>query len=331
MVWFLAWPLHRLWLVPATLILEAVVGAWPWKSGHPIAILGRIIALLERRFNVPTAAPFHQFCAGALVTAATVGGFAVLGVVIHLLAVHLSFGWILYGLAALPFFAQAGLYHHVRATADALEKEGLSSGRLAVAHIVGRETKNLDEAGVSRAAIESCAESFCDAVVAPAFWFALLGLPGLLAYKAVNTLDSMIGYHNPRYEYFGKAAARFDDAVNYIPARLSALFLLAAALADKKFSAARGYKVLRRDAGLHASPNAGWPEAAVAGALNLRLGGPRTYADASGKSPATEWIGPEGADATRADIKSMLTLYRAACGIHILFWIVAAVGLSLSS
>ena len=329
MPWFLS--LHSLWLVPVTLILEVLFGAWSWRSFHPIVLLGRTIGLLDQRFNIPTASPLYQFRNGALVTLAIVGGAALLGVGIHLFAVRLSFGWVLYGLAALPFFAQASLYHHVRATVDALEKDGLSSGRLAVSHIVGRETKNLDEAGVSRAAIESCAESFCDAVVAPAFWFAVLGLPGLFAYKAINTLDSMIGYHNPRYEYFGKAAARLDDAANYIPARLSAIFLLIAAMADKKFSAARGYKILRRDAGLHASPNAGWPEAAVAGALNLRLGGPRTYAAASGKSVALDWIGGEGADATRTDIKNKLTLYRIACGIHIIFWIMMALGLSWSS
>lgn len=327
---FLAWPLHRLWLVPVTLLLEATFGAWPWKS-HPVAVLGGIIGILDRRFNDPNSRPLNQFLLGAMVTALIVGGVTVLGVIILLLATQLSFGWILYCLAALPLFAQAGLYQHVRATADALEIGGVTAGRIAVSHIVGRETKNLDEAGISRAAIESCAESFCDAVVAPAFWFALLGLPGLFAYKAINTLDSMIGYHNPRYEYFGKAAARLDDGANYIPARFSAILLLLAAAADKKLSAPRGYKILRRDAGLHASPNAGWPEAAVAGVLNLRLGGPRNYEAASGKSAASEWIGPEGGDATRNDIGNMLRLYRAACGIHIIFWIVMTFVFSTSS
>lgn len=333
MIWFLSWPISYLWLVPATLLLELILGLWTWpqKLPHPVAVLGRMIGALDQRFNNPNSSPLTQFRNGTLVTVLVVASVFLLGSVIQSLAAQLSWGWVLYGLAALPFFAQASLHHHVKATADALDVGGIVAGQIAVGHIVGRDTKNLDEAGVSRAAIESCAESFCDAVVAPAFWFAVLGLPGLFAYKAINTLDSMIGYRNTRYEYFGKAAARLDDVMNYIPARLSAFFLLVAALIDKRFSAARGYKVLHRDAGLHASPNAGRPEAAVAGILNLRLGGPRSYDATSGKSAAAEWIGSEGGDATRTEIRNMLKLYRAACGIHIVFWIVMTPILSLLS
>lgn len=332
MVWFLSWPISLLWLVPVTLSLELLFGLWAWpqKLSHPVAVLGRAISTLDQRFNNSQSSPLIRFRNGVLATALVVVSVFLLGGVIQSLLTQIYFGWILYCLVALPFFAQTSLHYHVKATADALDVGGIAAGRVAVSHIVGRETKNLDEAGVSRAAIESCAESFCDAVVAPAFWFALLGLPGLFAYKAINTLDSMIGYRNTRYEYFGKAAARFDDVVNYIPARLSAFFLLIATFfLDERFSAARGYKILRRDAGLHASPNAGWPEAAVAGILNLRLGGPRSYDTLSGKSAAVEWIGREGGNATRSDIKNMLKLYRAACGIHILFWVV--ISLSLSS
>lgn len=333
MTWFLSWPFHSLWLVPTILLLEQFLGLWIWiwHIPHPVSFLGRMIGALDQRFNRNALHPFIQFCSGVLVTILVTGGSILLGFFIQLTASHLFFGWALCGLAALPFFAQISLYRHVKATADALKTGGVAAGRIAVSHIVGRETKNLDEAGVSRAAIESCAESFCDAVVAPAFWFAVLGLPGLFAYKAINTMDSMIGYRNIRYEYFGKAAARLDDVMNYIPARLSALFLLTATLIDKRFSATRGYKVLRQDARLHASPNAGWPEASVAGILNLRLGGPRSYDAASGKSAAAEWIGSEGGDATRSDIKNMLKLYRAACGVHILFWIVKILILSLLS
>lgn len=329
MAWFLSWPVSTLWFVPTILLLEQFLGLWIWiwHIPHPVSVLGRIIDALQQKFNRTDLHPIIQFCTGALVTVLVAGGAALLGFVIQLTASRLFFGWALYGLAALPFFAQVSLYRHVKATSDALETSGIAAGRIAVAHIVGRKTENLDEAGVSRAAIESCAESFCDAVVAPAFCFALLGLPGLFAYKAINTLDSMIGYRNTRYEYFGKAAARLDDAVNYIPARLSALFLLTAALLGKRFSAARGYKILRRDARIHASPNAGWPEAAVAGILNLRLGGPRNYDAASGKSAAAEWIGSEGGDAARSDIKNMLKLYRTACWLHILFWLVMSLSL----
>jgi len=182
-----------------------------------------------------------------------------------------------------------------------------------VAQVVGRDTKDLDEAGVARAAIESLAESFSDGVVAPLFWMALAGLPGALAYKAINTADSMIGHKTDRHIAFGWAAARTDDLVNLPASRLAALLLAIAANWQSGSSMARALKTAWRDAGKHDSPNAGWPEAAMAGALGIRLMGPRTYDSETVESP---WLG-EGRDATKKDIRSALALYRRACGIEI--------------
>jgi adenosylcobinamide-phosphate synthase len=210
--------------------------------------------------------------------------------------------------------AQRSLEQHVIAVADALDVRGIEAGREAVAKIVGRDTAALDEAGVARAAIESLAESFSDGVVAPLFWMALAGLPGGLAYKAINTADSMIGHKTDRHIAFGWAAARTDDLVNLPASRLAALLLACAANwhADLSFLAA--LKAAWRDAGKHDSPNAGWPEAAMAGALGIRLMGPRSY---EGETIDGPWLGEGGRDATRKDIRSALALYRTACGIEI--------------
>ena len=171
--------------------------------------------------------------------------------------------------------AQRGLFDHVRDVAIGLSERGLDGGRDAVSHIVGRDPDRLDEAGVSRAAIESCAENFSDAVVAPVFWYVLAGPVGLLVYKGINTLDSMIGHRDSRYLYFGRIAARLDDIANFVPARLAGGCLVAATLliAGPKQALLSGRTMLS-DARLHTSPNAGWQEAAMAGALNLKLAGP---------------------------------------------------------
>jgi adenosylcobinamide-phosphate synthase len=207
--------------------------------------------------------------------------------------------------------AQKSLVDHVAAVARALAGD-LDEGRAAVAKIVGRDVSALSKAGVARAAIESLAENFSDGVVAPALWYVLLGLPGLLAYKAVNTADSMIGSFAPRYEAFGWAAARFDDLLNLAPARLSALIIMAAALIVGLDGGAAG-RIAERDASRHRSPNAGWPEAATAGALGLALGGPRRYGDLEVDGT---WLNPEGRhDATPQDIDAAIRLIDAAWAI----------------
>jgi adenosylcobinamide-phosphate synthase len=211
-------------------------------------------------------------------------------------------------------FAQRSLFTHVRMVADALEIGGLAAGRDAVSHIVGRNPQALDEAGVVRAAIESLAENFSDAVVAPALWCGLLGLPGLASYKAINTADSMIGHHTPRHGAFGWASARLDDLVNLPASRLAALWLVLAASIHPQAETAAAYHAVWRDARNHRSPNAGWPEAAMAGALGLRLAGPRVYGDTRVDDA---WMGDGRSAASIADLRRALSLYRLACGLQI--------------
>jgi adenosylcobinamide-phosphate synthase len=214
---------------------------------------------------------------------------------------------------ASTLIAQQSLYRHVAAVADALEQEGLAGGRRAVSMIVGRDPESLDDYGVSRAAIESCAENFSDGIVAPVFWFAVLGFPGLVAYKAINTADSMIGHRTERHEAFGWASARFDDLVNLPASRLSALWLVLAAV-PLGLSPAGALRTLRNDASHHRSPNAGWPEAAMAGALGIRLSGPRIY---DGVPMEERWVGEGRSELTAKDIRAALKLYRTACGLQI--------------
>src|SRR5262249_38158805 len=212
---------------------------------------------------------------------------------------------------------------------DGLDQAGLAGGRNAVAHIVGRDPETLNEAGVARAALESLAENFSDAVAAPAFWALLLGLPGILAYKAVNTADSMIGYRTERHEHFGWAAARLDDLLNLVPARLAGAALCGAAFLLSREQGRAAWQVMRRDARKHHSPNAGWPEAAMAGALGLALGGPRVYDGELADEDA--WLGDGGrTDATSADIRRGLKLYVIACALQAaVVAIVAILALSL--
>ncbi|MAX72807.1 MAG: adenosylcobinamide-phosphate synthase [Nioella sp.] len=249
-------------LIPA-LLLDGVMGEpkWLWsRVAHPAVLMGRLIGWCDTRFNDGTRAR------GALVLAALVLAAGLAGWLIA----ALPLGWLWSMLLAAILLAQRSLVAHVRAVADGL-RYGVNPGRRAVAMIVGRDTSALDESGVARAAIESAAENFSDGVVAPAFWFLVAGLPGILIYKLVNTADSMIGYRTPRHEAFGWAAARLDDVLNYIPARLTAGLIALA------FWSARAVDVTLQDARLHRSPNAGWPEAAMAGVLDVALSGPRSY------------------------------------------------------
>ncbi|MGH6825292.1 cobalamin biosynthesis protein CobD/CbiB, partial [Methyloceanibacter sp.] len=210
--------------------------------------------------------------------------------------------------------AQRSLYVHVEAVADALDAHGLKAGREAVAKIVGRDPDTLDEAGVARSAIESLAENFSDGVVAPSVWGVLLGLPGMVAYKAINTADSMIGHRTPRHEAFGQASATVDDVVNLPASRLAALWIALAAWFHDDADVGRALATMRRDAHLHRSPNAGWPEAAMAGALGLKLSGPRSY---HGAPTEDGWIGDGKEEAASADIRRALGLYWTACTLQI--------------
>lgn len=282
---------------------------WLWRRlPHPVVGIGAIITWWER-----TLRPRHAdaLLSGAGLLAALVAVSGTIGLVPQL--VGGAAGWALETAAITVMLAQRSLAQHVRAVASGL-RWNLEDGRRAVGMIVGRDTAALDEAGVARAAVESLAENFCDGVVAPIYWYALLGLPGLLIYKAVNTADSMIGHRTPRYVAFGRPAARLDDVMNFLPARLTAGLVAAAA---GRFAV---WEDAERDARHHRSPNAGWPEAAMAAALGLSLGGPRTYRQGGREEVVDEpAMNPAGRrEATARDIRSALALYDDALNLLVL-------------
>ena len=294
-------------LLLLALSLDGALGEprWLWgRIGHPVAWLGRGIAWLDRHLNREGDSPRRRLALGAATAAAVVVGAAALGFGVALLAAHLPLGWLLEAVVVAILLSFRSLFDHVDAVADGLQT-GLNDGRRAVSHIVGRDPDQLDEAGVARAAVESLAENFVDGVVAPAFWYLLLGLPGLLAYKAINTLDSQIGHRTPRHDLFGRVAARTDDAVNWLPARLGAALICLAAVTRPGLALA-GLRAAWRHAHLHRSVNAGWPEAAMAGVLDLRLAGPRWY---DGTLVPDAWMGDGRREATPADIRAALRTY----------------------
>jgi adenosylcobinamide-phosphate synthase len=295
------------------MLIELCLGYPQWlvrMIGHPVTWIGSLIAALDRLLNAQPAQRIKGIFSIVIVIA-IVGSVAFL---VQRELFRLPFGIFVTALLASSLIAQRSLYQHVADVALALETEGLAAGRAAVSHIVGRDTESLDEAGVARAAIESLAENFSDAVVAPALWLAVTGFPGGVLHKAINTADSMIGHRTPRYAAFGWAAARLDDLVNLPASRLSALLLIAAAVLHRKASAAAAWHAVRRDAPRHRSPNAGYPEAAIAGALGLSLAGPRSY-DGIPVDDAPMGDGRRGA--STADIRYALSLYRYADAILI--------------
>jgi len=282
--------------------------------GHPVSWIGNLITLLDDRLNGATAAPQmrrRNGIAALLVLLAIVG---VIAFITEYALLRVPLGGLVAALVASTFVAQRSLYQHVTDVADALENGGVAEGRVAVAHIVGRDTETLDRAGIARAAIESLAENFSDGIVAPVLWMVIGGLPGAALYKAINTADSMIGHRTPRYAEFGWAAARLDDLVNLPASRLCALLLVAAAAFRKRASAGRAWHAVRRDAARHRSPNAGYPEAAMAGALGLSLAGPRTY---GGVVVDDAVMGDGRREAGVTDIRRALSLYRRADAILI--------------
>lgn len=277
--------------------------------GHPVTWIGHLIGALDRLLNREAGGQIRRRAAGIITVLAVT---AITGSVAYLLQhvlLRLPFGIFAAALAGSSLLAQRSLYRHVADVATALETGGVEAGRAAVAHIVGRDATALDAAGVARAAIESLAENFSDAIVAPVFWMALAGLPGTAIYKAINTADSMIGHLNKRYAAFGWAAARLDDLVNLPASRLSALFLIAAAATGKGFNVSTAWHTTWRDAARHRSPNAGYPEAAMAGALGLALAGPRVY---DGVEVDDALMGSGRRDADAQDIRRALKLYRRA-------------------
>ena len=306
-------------LTLAALLIEALVG-YPDRLvrsiGHPVSWIGRLIGALERYCNRDSTEPVQRRALGIITLLLVVTVVAVAAFVIERGLLLLPFGVIGVAFLASALIAQRSLHEHVADVADALEKTGAEGGREAVSHIVGRDTGALDEAGVARAAIESLAENFSDGVVAPVFWMLIAGLPGAAVYKAINTADSMIGHRTPRYQAFGWSAARLDDLVNLPASRLSALLIIAAAAVTKSASAAAAWQAVRRDARHHRSPNAGYPEAAMAGALGLALAGPRNY---GGVRVDDALMGDKRRAADANDIRAALGLYRRADGILLAF------------
>ncbi|WJR69016.1 adenosylcobinamide-phosphate synthase CbiB [Neorhizobium sp. CSC1952] len=312
----------------AALIVERIFGYPDWlfrAIGHPVTWFGRLISRLDRDWNreADDFAARKRMGAYALLTLLGIAIAAALAVEYGLLT--LPFGPVLLVLIAASLPAQKSLESHVEAVADAMKHGGLEAGRKAVSMIVGRDPEKLDEAAVCRAAIESLAENFSDGVVAPAFWMGVGGLAGGAAYKAANTADSMIGHRSPRHEAFGWAAARFDDLINLPASRLSALLFVIAALFIDKASPRNAIRAVLRDAGYHRSPNAGWPEAAMAGALGIALAGPRSY---GGQMIEARFMGEGGrTELTHDDIRRALKLARAADALLIglfglLAWII---------
>jgi len=300
------------------LLVEALVGYPDWlfrAIGHPVTWIGRLIDWLDRAMNRADMGDGERRAAGGLalcivIVVAGGGGF----LLDHGLR-GLPFGFAVMAILASTLIAQRSLFGHALRVAEGLE-HGIAAGREAVSHIVGRDTAPLDEAGVARAAIESLAENFSDGVVAPVFWLSVGGLAAGAGYKAINTADSMIGHRTARLAAFGWAAARLDDFVNLPASRLSAFLIVAAATLTPGANARNAWSAVIRDAPRHPSPNAGYPEAAMAGALGIALAGPRAY---GGVVVDDAFMGQGRREMKAADIRIALRLYRHADATFIAF------------
>jgi adenosylcobinamide-phosphate synthase len=309
-------------MAPLALLIERVVGYPPALLklvGHPVTWIGALITWFEARLNQGD----NRRLKGAVMLLLLLGTGLAISLLVLVVTRSIPFGWVLESILASSLLAQKELGRAVKAVADGLNVS-LATGRRAVSHIVGRDPDTLDESGVAKAAIESLAESTSDGIVAPLFWLFVLGLPGIVLYKAANTADSMVGHKTERYAEFGWASARFDDLVNWIPARLTALLVAAASFVVRRTDPEAAWSTALRDARKHASPNAGWPEAAFAGSLNIALGGPRGYAGETHNLPT---FGDGRRDLTALDILSALVLYWAA--LNVLLGIAIALGLVL--
>lgn len=292
-------------MTTATIMLLAIAldTALSWPSalfrriGHPVTWIGALISALETRLNSGRARRIKGVLAALLVISISGG----IGYLLQEIVSNTAFSTLLTAVFAWPLIATRSMYDHVRAVAQPLSAGDIPAARHAVSMIVGRDPEGLDETGIARAAIESLAENTSDGIIAPLFWGLVAGLPGIAAYKAINTLDSMIGHRTERYEAFGWASARIDDVANLIPARLTGLLF---ALTTRRFPAA--LRAMAQDARHHRSPNAGWPEAAMAGALGIRLSGPRVY---NGQVHPERWVNSAGIDPISADLARALSLY----------------------
>jgi len=301
-------------LLPSVIIILAMI--FDWLCGdmrwffkfiwHPVVFMGKLISFLDKRLNRGNRSDSNRIIRGTIVVIFTVGLSSLTGYLIVWALQDIAFAWAIEAFVASVLLAGRSLYQHVRKVGISLSENGLEGGREAVSHIVGRNPKMLDKHGVVRASVETLAENFSDGLVAPIFWYLLLGLPGLFAYKAINTLDSMIGYKTERHKAFGMIAAKLDDVANWIPARLTGILLAIAAIFTPGANPFRALDTMWKFASLHASPNAGWPEAVMAGAFDFAQGGPRQYP--GGVSEAA-WIGDGRARLNASDIKKAGILY----------------------
>ena len=283
------------------------------RMPHPIVLFGKAVSFADQRLNISVESEQVRYKKGALAIFVLILVALLAGLVLTWIVSAFSFlGWIIEVFIVFVLLAQRSLYEHVGAVSEGLKARGLEGGQDAVGLIVGRDPKTLDKSGVSRAAIESLAENFSDGVVAPAFWYAVFGLPGILVYKMINTADSMIAYRNEKYLWFGRATAHVDDLANWLPARLSALIIAAGAgMLRGKNALINALGCAWREAGLHRSPNAGWPEASMAGGIHIALGGPRQYAGEEVLQPYLNASGKRYLEA--ADIDHALDVFTLAC------------------
>ena len=321
------WPIGQAapFILLAALALDALAGDPRWLP-HPVRAMGWLTGLLDRGLNRERQGEGGRALLGLVAVVAVVGASAAAGWAVADHAAAFAWGWLAELALVAMLLAQRNMADHMVRVARALDG-GAEPARAELRHIVGRDVSALDEHGIARAAIESGAENYSDGVVAPAFWYLLLGLPGLLAYKAINTMDSMIGHRSARHHAFGRAAARLDDTVNWLPARMAGGLIAVAALFLPGAAPGRALRTMLQDAPKHSSPNAGWPEAAMAGALGLALLGPRRY---EGEAAADEaWLGDGRADATADDLRRTVRVFAVACALVAVLTAAIAAGTAL--
>ncbi|MEM7740342.1 MAG: adenosylcobinamide-phosphate synthase CbiB [Pseudomonadota bacterium] len=302
----------------------AIEGAWGWPKPlynvvrHPVVWIGALCDAGTGLLNRGSWSHTQRYLSGVLTTLVIVVLTFISARLMTSVLPETTAGFIGEAIIASSLLASRSLYTHVKAVLIPLSANNLDNARSAVSQIVGRDPAALDEAGVTRAAIESLAENTSDGVVAPLFWGVLLGLPGMAAYKAINTLDSMIGHRNKDFSAFGGFAARIDDVANFIPSRMTGLLFV---LASARKAA---WHTMIRDAARHRSPNAGWPEAAMAGALGVRLSGPRHYGNAVSKDP---WLNEAAPNPTDDTIRRALFIYQRALALCLLFLVLVTLGM----
>lgn len=295
--------MSSIWLICLAWLIETCVG-WPEglfkRIKHPVVWLAIPIQWFDCHLNISTYSHVTRYVLGCVSTLLTVITTTLIALAISLLLPNTHWGFFIEAAIASSLIASRSLYSHVENVLPHLIQKDIEQARKSVSMIVGRDPNQLNETAITRASIESLAENTSDGVIAPLFWGAIFGLPGIVAYKTINTFDSMIAHRSNKYLAYGGFAARLDDVANIIPARLTGFIFAFSSLKSRSF------KVMFKDAPKHRSPNAGWPEAAIAGALNIRLSGPRTYNNQTNNEP---WLNEKAEDPSPRHLKQGLSLY----------------------